>query len=518
MVRRFVVGMAVAALAIGLTAAPAFGVASPNGRANAFTTLTPLLPSDQDASEDVYLWREGGTLAHVSVDADGGETSTFGMSMRFISGDGRRVYFASEDALLPEDTDNFEDLYEWSSGRLRIVTQAAPGQPHFGVPSPALFRADGRRIFFESRLPIVAEDTDNHIQDVYVWEDGVFSLVSKSMSATTTPGYHLLDDVSDDGNHVVETTNEPLVGTDLDGQGDVYKRSNGTVELVSRGTRPDTPEADALGWDVTPDGSGVVFSSDAPLETNDLDLTRDLYQRKDGRTRLISANDDGLSPPCTQPDQPGPGPPPCINGFRAQSDDGSRVAFFTDEQLVDGDTDLGYDLYDRDLSTLTWLSGPPLGATRGSSGNVFLSPDGSRRIFDTQAELVPEDTDDWRSDYYLREGSTLTILTHTGSDESAGLAGMSRDTKRLYISTRDAMLPEDTDGGPDVYLKHGGRLQLVTTGPLDDHTPFDAVGAGLSESGKRYFFLTERGLVADDVDGVLDLYLWEDGQTRLVTP
>ena len=75
--------------------------------------------------------------------------------------------------------------------------------------------------------------------------------------------------------------------------------------------------------------------------------------------------------------------------FDATSADGSRAFFDTDEQLVGGDTDATFDMYERQGGTTTLLS---TGSTGGNGAfDVFfaaVSADGTRAFFETDEKLT----------------------------------------------------------------------------------------------------------------------------------
>lgn len=82
------------------------------------------------------------------------------------------------------------------------------------VPQAVL---DDGTVFFDSPIALVPEDT-NERRDVYQWKDGAHSLVSSGRS--TAPSYFA--DASADGRDVYFITAQRLVGSDVDGEFDLY--------------------------------------------------------------------------------------------------------------------------------------------------------------------------------------------------------------------------------------------------------------------------------------------------------
>lgn len=105
------------------------------------------------------------------------------------------------------------------------------------------------------------------------------------------------------------------------------------------------------------------------------------------------------------------------------------------------------------------------------------------------------------------DGSAATgaaILAPPGARSKAAAAGaISSDGRRVFFSTRSALLPSDTNGAYDAYLWLDGRLHLVSTG----RSAVDSYSAGASADGSEAYFTTAESLVPQDVDsGVVDLY------------
>ena len=88
-----------------------FRGASADGSRVIFTTEERLLTSDTDAADDVYARDADGTLTNLS---DNPRTAVDnGLDARSVSAsaDGTRVAFRTEEPMLPSDTDNTDDIY-----------------------------------------------------------------------------------------------------------------------------------------------------------------------------------------------------------------------------------------------------------------------------------------------------------------------------------------------------------------------------------------------------------------------
>lgn len=76
------------------------------------------------------------------------------------------------------------------------------------------------------------------------------------------------------------------------------------------------------------------------------------------------------------------------------------------------------------------------------------------------------------------------------------------DSGRMFFSTANAVLKQDTNGSSDVYEYEGGRVYLISPGKAAD----EAIFADASENGDDVFFTTREQLVPGDGDQIVDLY------------
>jgi hypothetical protein len=80
--------------------------------------------------------------------------------------------------------------------------------------------------------------------------------------------------------------------------------------------------------------------------------------------------------------------------------------------------------------------------------------------------------------------------------------GMSADDGRIFFDTPDSLVAQDTNGVDDVYEWDNGRIDLLSSGTsVNDSLILDS-----SLSGNDVFFATTDGLVAGDTDGAYDVY------------
>jgi hypothetical protein len=184
----------------------------------------------------------------------------------------------------------------------------------------------------------------------------------------------------------------------------------------------------------------------------------------------------------------------------------------------------GYDEYDwRDFYTPKPGAAP---ATGEKSSRV--TPDGETMLFASQARLTSYDNAG-QGELYLYDAKSggLTCVScnpsGTPATSEAYLTGnllsvgaeprnafltrnLSDDGSRVFFQTKEALVPQDTNGQTDVYEWErggaGGRLYLISTGQSGDQSYFGDASA----DGNDVFFFTRQQLVGQDRDENADLY------------
>ncbi|MET0768920.1 MAG: hypothetical protein ABW081_03350, partial [Solirubrobacteraceae bacterium] len=288
-----------------------------------------------------------------------------------------------------------------------------------------------------------------------------------------------------------------------DAESDLYLRQGGATKLVSTGPSGGNGLFDTQFEGLSPDGTQVYFSTEESLVAADPDdVSRDLYVREGGDTRLLSTG-----PTAT--------PAPFGQGFGAAMD---GVAFFaTQEALVAEDQDEASDVYRYEDGVATLVSTGTedlFAAYRGAS------EDGEVVFFSTVEQLAAAD-DDGAEDIYARRGATTTLVStgpEAGGDHFAEFLATTPDGSHAYFQTDEGLVAADDDGAPDIYERAGGVTTLVTTGPVTTSSPEDFEKFAVSDDGSRAFFVTQEHLVPGDLDGTVDLYERSAGKTTLITP
>jgi hypothetical protein len=469
-----------------------FSFASDSGERVFFETPESLVASDTDSAYDTYE-RQAGTTTLISTGPNGGN-GNFDAYPDDVSSDGSRVFFETEEQLVPGDTDGFFDVYERSGGTTTLVSTG----PNGGNGAFDVFfhdiSIDGLRVFFETEEQLVAGDTDSQA-DIYERTGGTTTLVS-----TGSPGGNgnfpaIFAGISQDGSRVFFETEEQMLPADSDSNYDVYRRQGGTTTtLISTGT----PSGGNGPFDATFRGSSlngvrVFFQTDEQLSASDTDSSSDVYERFGTNTTLVSAPGNGAFPAT----------------FVGNSGDGTRVFFETAESLDAADTDTFVDVYQRSSGTTTLLSTGTPGNGSFDASYVGSSTDGTHVWFETRESLEAGDTDT-AFDVYERSGGTTSRLS-TGpnggnANIDASFAGASLDGQRVVIETTESLVVSDSDSVNDVYERYLGSTTHISNGPTGGNAAIASFFSGISDAGWRIFFDTRESLLASDTDTARDVY------------
>src|SRR6478752_390572 len=187
------------------------------------------------------------------------------------------------------------------------------------------------------------------------------------------------------------------------------------------------------------------------------------------------------------------------------------------------------------LCGLGLLAAPAAAAPAEYAGS---SADGSKVFFTTAAKLVPGDTDNGFVDVYERFYSEAPgIEAYVTREMSTGPTGgndshdvifnaVSSDGTKVFFSTAESLVAEDTDKVRDVYERNttSGETVLVSGGssfcaPCGNRE-IPATFVGATPSGSRVFFATDEKLTEADGDEASDIYVREPSAASptLATP
>jgi Tol biopolymer transport system component len=394
--------------------------------------------------------------------------------------------------LSPEDTSfNDVFVRDLLAGTTTLVSRAsgAAGPVGDGESTDPSISADGRHVaFVSSANNLTADDVKTAQTDVFVrdLDTNVTELVSRASGATGAAGsdYSFAPSISADGSRVAFTSRAPLVGDDVDEQSfpeDVFvrDRATATTVLVSRksggaGT-PSPVDSDEAA--ISADGLHVAFASSGKLTgQRGFDLNVFVRDIPTETTRLVSVGEEGSAG----------------DGRRnpSISADGRYVAFQSrGNELSPVDAEGRVDAFSRDMAkgitvTISRASGRLGGPADGPSSNASISADGSAVAFESRATNFSDADGDRFADVFLRrpvyakeprlpecDGRIATIVGSEGPDF---LRGTKRKDIVVALGGNDRIR---TFSGGDRICAGGGR-DVVEAGDNGSGGGFDLVFGG----------------------------------------
>ncbi|MGE5282607.1 MAG: TolB family protein [Chloroflexota bacterium] len=456
-----------------------------------------------------------------------------------IAADGHVAIFSTAEQMVPGDTDHEVDVYAraYDAGVGEYVTREVSIGPLGGNDAyPAQYdgiSADGTKVFFSTKEPLVAADGDKR-EDVYMRNlaTNTTTLVSQGDGSCAGEGCgngpadagFVPDGVVPSGNRVFFATTERLSSEDGDEALDIYMRDLGTGEtvLVSAGDSSCAGEGCGNGAEnvvfrqASEDGEKVFFTSREGLVAGDEDGRVDIYERdlETEETALVSV--PGTCP-ATLPEGQS-----CDPTFGGATSDGSHVFFESNERISEEDTDNSQDVYDWSGAGAAALASTGPSGGNGSFNATYAgnASETGAVYFETSEALVPSEDSDEKKDVYVRAGGETKLVStgpESGEPQPASFQWASPDGSVAIFSTAEALVPEDTDTVTDVYGRGGGETALISTGPLDAGGANSASFAQASPDGSHIFFVTAEPLVEADEDESADIYLRAGGETTLVS-
>jgi len=404
---------------------------SKDGEHAFFNSDQRLVSGDTDNEVDVYERHAGQTTLVTVGTREQAALPYFLTSGRTtVSSDGSRVFLDTHESIDPRDGDGGVDVYEFSGGKAKLISSGSDAEalPPFASRNDRFvgMSEDGTRVFFSSQHALAPDDTDtgrctqydfsnnSHAipcQDIYERSQDKFTLVSVGENEPIAD-HAFFESATPDGTHVYFRSESPFTSEDRDGTKypacslrsceDIFERFAGRTRLISTGPAdPHKPDTYIVGsnpifdW-VTPDGSAVFFRTYVRLVPEDTDFCYDLYSRSGDQTELMSTGASGSD---------------CSSlAFGGAADDGSRAFFVSEQHLTADDTDTGcayfdnddfyefeipcVDVYERRAGRTTLISTGPLAANGayhayfyGNSGN------GAVAVFGTKERLTSADAD-----------------------------------------------------------------------------------------------------------------------------
>jgi hypothetical protein len=456
----------------------------------------------------------------------GGDTNSFDWPR--ISPDGQSVIYNSEGGLPGAEGNGYREAYE-------AVRKSNGWESHLVAPSgqeATLPQRGGTSIdhafafWFTGTQGGSLETTPGEGANVLRRPDGTFELIGQGSEGSEPRAEGRW--ISEGGDHIVFTTrageavklepDAPVAGTAA-----VYDRTpDGTTHVVSllpTGLPPGSGE-DATFWGASEEGTAVVF-----------EVAGTLYVRVNNSETLEVASGFPI--------------------FAGVAEGGSRVFYLSAGNLFAYNT-----------ATETSI---PIGSG-GESTPVNISNDGSHVYFSSPQELAPG-AEPLERNLYVWDGTDVTfIATLSQSDferfggtslvslanwtaavapNKSAFAGRAMDPSRttpdgsviVFQSHGISGFPYDSEGLSEIYRYDAesealGCVSCSPTGaPAESEaelqpTPATVINApataeariyNVTDDGSTVFFNTADPLIADDTNGISDVYEWRDNRLSLIS-
>jgi Tol biopolymer transport system component len=330
---------------------PFFNGISADGQRLFFATSGKLSPADTDSAIDIYardlpngpteLVSAGSAACQPACGNDSSEDAVFAGS----SDDGSKAFFETAEPVAEGDTDDGNDVYERAAGATNLISPGTEDKPANVARESGTFRpaisTDGSRVFFQTTEALLSDSDEAN--DVYEYSGGEIRLITPN-GCTGACGA-TFDALTPDGSVLSFSSEEQLVAGDEDSSPDIYvvPTSGGLPVLASGGASSCSPgcgngDFPAVFSRMSRDGQVIVFNTAEKLAGVDGDSESDLFAHdlELEETEIVSA--PGLCPLSGG----------CDVGFAGASASASKVFFRTAERLDPEDKDLEVDLYERD--------------------------------------------------------------------------------------------------------------------------------------------------------------------------
>ena len=528
-------------------------VSPPNKNGNAVSGVWAVHPSG-DRIAYVAIGAFPGSLSSLTADfvahrgADGWTTTAVNPPTLYrnatandqwwpadVADDFRRVLLKTTYPVDPRDDERTDDVYLSDGTTFPWISTGEPPRPSADGADYKAATRDLGRILLQTRRPLLPEveaEAPGTTQ-LYLNEGGRVRLVSADDDGRPIAGGASF------GNGADTTGSRTVVGglerTAFAADGDVvffkrdrdnqvYVRVNALDPAAARTRLLSVSQATGTEGTTCPttattrflaaaaDGSSAVFSCAMRL-TDDAPANGGLYRYDvaSGRLTAIAATAGAA-----------------LNNTNwiASAEDLSVLYFVTNARLV-GQAESGSHLYALRDGRIDWLG--QVGTTAPSAYNFVASPDGRYLLFQarmgtdpiangrTQVYLYDADSGErprcvsCRPDGRLSQGDgqldqkiSIGMGNDYGSLSNVRMTGaLSTGARRVFFTSHEPLVPEDVNGMPDPYLLQDGRLYLLTSG----RDPAPSAFAGASSDGDTAFIVTNERLAAQDTDnGVADVY------------
>jgi Tol biopolymer transport system component len=522
--------------AIGVTgngsSAEYYGAISDDGRYVVFgSSATNLVPGDTNGYSDIFLYDHlGGQLRRVSTDALGNQAN--GNSARpALSRNGRYLEFqsAATNLAVGGDSSSAVFLKDLVTGAIQCVSTDNAGNPANEYCFPSVPTDDGRYALFWSYASNLGPNGSNGQCQLYLKDmaSGLTACVSTDSSGVLGNDYTDSGNVSGDGRYVLfNSYANNLVADDTNSGRDAFLKdlASGTTIRVSTDAVGGQADRSSRGF-ITNDGRYVLMISSATnLVAGDTNGVDDVFLKDlaTGAVVRLSTDDAGTE----------------ANAASARcqlTSDGRYVLFESAaNNLIADDTNGQTDVFRKDLisgATMRLIADVSSGC--GTSGFYLYgnTPFPEYVAFSADANgIVSDDLND-DCDLFTRNVADGAVSLVSRCDPTvpgpiaAGLSTATRFSTSgdgryvVFSSSSDNIVPGDTNGASDVFLKDmlTGTITRISTDRVGTQANGASTDPMLSAYGPYVLFgSTASNLVAGDTNGIADVFV-KDLNTGTVT-
>jgi hypothetical protein len=365
---------------------------------------------------------------------------------------------------------------------------------------PGAFEAEGAFAFLEGT-------------NIYDWSNGQLHLVNylPDGSVSHTAISPVASELTGENPHPVSSDGSKVffdaAGNHGNGGALYVREDDSRTVLISTSQRAGATGEPAEGLFVgaSADGSKAYFTSSANLtegpETTGAKLYR--YDLSSGQLADLTVSSE-------------PGVPAEVSHVIQVSEDGSFVYFTAAGALAPGATVAPPGL----SNVYVWHEGTGIKLIAQANAGGQVSPNGLHFAFSSSTPLTADRCSGcqmlYEYDYETGQihcascspstGMPVASLEVGGIPYGTGLdshhPGYVTNNGMVIFGSREALVPQDTNGVSDVYGWLEGRLSLLSPGTGSQEAQF----ADTSRDGRNVFFKTGQKLVGQDIDENVDLY------------
>lgn len=224
-------------------------ISAKNNRIAFVSDLDLIAGSNTDGSNELFLWDPKSGLKQLTTDSSGNCC----IDRVRITGDGKRIAFASSQDLTGNNAAGTEEIFLWDDKTgLTQLTHSTGAYSY----SPDI-SSDAIRVAFVSSADLVGNNADGN-EEIFLWEDGNgFTQITN-----TTGGSNSLPVINAEGKRIAFVSSADLVGSNADGNTQLFLWDNkaGVIQ-VTNAKSEDTVTDPAI----NAYGNRVAFASNADL-------------------------------------------------------------------------------------------------------------------------------------------------------------------------------------------------------------------------------------------------------------